>query len=65
MKKTIILPMMISVNYKCKEEAVAQELTYFLKEKVTISERKKKFLNDLLTLSVENILTTNYSFDTK
>ncbi|HET0715546.1 TPA: hypothetical protein VQK47_001105 [Streptococcus pneumoniae] len=65
MNKALRFPMRISVNYKGKEETVAQELTYFLKDKMTISERKKKFLDDLLTLKVENILTTNYSFDTQ
>lgn len=61
--ESLRFPMRISVLYKGKEETVAEELTDFLKDKMTISKRKKKFLEDLLNLEVENILTTNYSFE--
>lgn len=61
--ESLRFPMRISVLYKGKEETVAEELTDFLKDKMTISKRKKEFLEDLLNLEVENILTTNYSFE--
>ena len=47
--ESLRFPMRISVLYKGKEETVAEELTDFLKDKMTISKRKKEFLEDLLT----------------
>lgn len=56
-------PMKISANYNGNEDDASAVVKGFLEHKMDISKEKKEFINELLNLQVDTILTTNYSFE--